>query len=86
MNNIIDDNKCTILWHVDYLKTSHVYPAIISGVFADIDMEYGKILKMTITQGKLHKYLEMTIHYYLPGKVLFSMVNYIGNIVGDIPG
>ena len=61
MNKIIDNNKCTILWHVDYLKTSHADPAVISSFLADIDAEYGKISKMTITQGKVHKYLGMTM-------------------------
>ena len=43
MNKIIDNKKCTILWHVDDLKTSHVEPAVVSSVLADIDAEYGKI-------------------------------------------
>ena len=61
MNKITENKKCTILWHVDDLKTSHVDPALVSSVLADIDAEYGKISKMTITRGKLHKYLGMTI-------------------------
>ena len=43
MNNIIDNKKCTILWHVDELKTSHDDPDIIYRVFSDIDAKYGKI-------------------------------------------
>ena len=61
MNKIIDDKQCTILWPVDDLKKSHVDPAVISGVLSDIDTEYEKISKMTITRGKVHKYLGMTI-------------------------
>ena len=61
MNKIIDENQCTILWYVDDLKTSHVDPAVVSSVLADIDAEYGKISKMTITRGKVHKYLGMII-------------------------
>ena len=61
MNNIIDNKQYIILWHVDDLKTSHVDPVVVSGVLADIDAEYGKIAKMTITRGKVHKYLGMTI-------------------------
>ena len=45
MNNIVDYKKCTILWHVDDLKTSHVDPAVISSIIVDIDAEYGKIEK-----------------------------------------
>ena len=55
MKKIIDNKQCTILWHVDNLKTSHVDPAIVSRVLADIFTEYGKIAKMTITLGKVHK-------------------------------
>ena len=48
MNNIIDNKQCTILWHVNDLKTSHVDPVVVTIVLADIDAEYGKIAKMTI--------------------------------------
>ena len=61
MNKIIDDKQCTILWNFDDLKKSIVDPAVISRILADIDAEYGKIAKMTITRGKVHKYLRMTI-------------------------
>ena len=84
MKRIIDGKQCTILWHVDDLKTSHVDPAIISSIFVDIDMEYGKIAKMTIGWGKGPKYLGMTIDYSSLGKVIFSMINYIGKILDDI--
>ena len=61
MNNIIDNKQCTILWHIYDLKTSHVDPAVVSSFLVYIDAEYGKIAKMTITRGKVHKYLGMTI-------------------------
>ena len=32
---------------------------------------------MTIMRGKVHKYLEMTIDYSSPGKIILSMINYI---------
>ena len=78
INKIFDNKKCTILWHVDDLKTSHADPAIVSIVLADIYAEYGNIEKMTITRGKVHKYLGMTIDYSSPGKVILSMIDYIG--------
>ena len=39
---------------------------------------------MTITWGKVHKYLGTTIDYYLPSKVKFSMINFIGKMLDDI--
>ena len=85
MNKIIDNKQSIILWHVDDLKTSHVNPAIISGVITDIDAEYGKIEKIVITRGKVHKYLGMIIDYPSPGKLIFSMIDYIGKILDYIP-
>ena len=83
MNKIIYDKQCTIIWHVDNLKTSHVDSAVISSVLADIDAECGNIAKMTTMRGKLHKYLGITIDYSLTGKVVFYMVNYIGKMIDD---
>ena len=40
---------------------------------------------MTITQGRVHKYLGITIDYSLPGKVIFSMINYIRKMINYIP-
>ena len=74
MNKIIDNKQCTILWHADELKTSHVDPAVVSRVLSDIDAEYGKIAKMTITQGKVQKYLGTIIDYSSSGKVIFLMI------------
>ena len=85
MNKIIDNKQCTILWNFYDLKTSHVDPAVVYSVLADIDAEYGKISKNTITRGKVHKYLGMTIDYSSPGKVILSMINYIGKILDNIP-
>ena len=73
MNKIIDNKQCTIFWNEDDLKTSHVDPTVVSSALADIDAEYGKIAKMTITRGKVHKYLRI------------SMFNYIGKMLDDIP-
>ena len=63
MNKNIDNKQCTILWHTNDLKTSHVDPAVISRVLADIDLDYGKIVKMTITREKINKYLGKTIDH-----------------------
>ena len=54
-------------------------------VLADIDAEYGKIARMNTTRGKVQKYLGMIIGYSLPGKVIFSMINYIGKMIDNIP-
>ena len=59
---IFNDKQYTMLCHVDDLNISHVDLDIISRVISDIDAEYGNIVKITITQGKIHKYLSTTIY------------------------
>ena len=39
---------------------------------------------MTVMQGKVHKYLRMTIDYSSPDKLISLMINYIGNMIDDI--
>ena len=84
MNIIFDGKQCTILWNVEDLNMSHVDSEIVSSILADIDAEYGNIVKMTITQGKIHKYLGMTINYSYQGKLIFYMVDYIGRMINEI--
>ena len=84
MKEIIDDKQCDIFWQVNYLKTSHVDPAVIFSVLSDIYAEYRKIEKMTITRVKVRKYLKMTIDFSSPGKVIFLMIDCIGNMLDDI--
>ena len=84
MNKTVNGKQCTILCHVDDLKMLHVDSIIFSRLLAYIDAEYGKFVKMAMTQGKIHKYLGVTIFYSSPGKVIFSMVDYVGNIIDDV--
>jgi hypothetical protein len=66
---MINGKQCTILWHVDNLKISHVDPSVVKSVIELLQSEFGKEAPLTITRGKVHKYLGMTIDYSIPGKV-----------------
>ena len=53
-NKSIYGNQCTIVWHVDDLKISHVDPNVVTAIIADIQKEYGKTDTVTFTCGKVH--------------------------------
>ena len=76
-NKTINGKQCTILWHIDDLKISHVDPAMVSNVITDLQSEFGKEAPLTIRHRKVHDYLGMTIGFSDPGKVKFTMINYI---------
>jgi hypothetical protein len=56
-NKIINGKQCTIAWHVDDLKVSHVDPAVMTTILNLLDGKYGqeilggKRAPLTITRG-----------------------------------
>jgi hypothetical protein len=84
-NKNIDGKQCTVLWHVDDLKISHVDPNVVSKVIAALEGEFGKEAPLTVTRGKVHEYLGMTIDFSDPGKVKFTMIDYIQRLLDEAP-
>ena len=86
-NKMIKGNQCTILWHVDNLKTSHVdEDAVTDKVIGLLEFEFGKEAPLTKSRGKVHQFLGMIIDYSIPaGKVMFTMIDYIKSMLSDLP-
>jgi hypothetical protein len=85
MNKQINGQQCTILWHVDDIKVSHMDPDVVTTVLAMINEEYGKELPLTVTRGVMHDYLRMTIDFSHKGQVRFTMFDYIANMLKALP-
>jgi hypothetical protein len=56
-NKTIQGKQCTILWHVDDLKISHVSADVVTEVLEQMKSAFGKEAPLTVTRGKIHKYL-----------------------------
>ena len=82
---MVNGKQCTILWHVDDLKISHVDASVVSDVISWLDGEFGAEAPLTKTRGKVHEYLGMTIDFSTPGKVKFTMIDYIQVMLDDLP-
>jgi hypothetical protein len=50
-----------------------------------VGAEFGKEAPLTISRGKVHVYLGMTIDFSIDGKVRFSMIGYMDEILNDPP-
>ena len=85
MNKIVKGKQYTITWNSNNLIMLHVDSDIVSSIMPCIDAEYGNIPKMTITQGKIHKYLRININYSSSCKVKLYMVGYIVKMIDNIP-
>jgi hypothetical protein len=84
-NKIINKKQCTIIWHVDDLKISHVDAEVNTHVISLINNEFGQEAPLTITRGKVHEYLGMTLDFSNPGKVKIIMKEYIQGMLNEIP-
>ena len=80
-NATIEGSQCTILWHVDDLKISHVNPDVVTDIINKLKKAYGKEAPLTEKRGKVHEYLGMTIDYSIEGKVIFRMDDYVRGIL-----
>jgi hypothetical protein len=84
-NKEINGKQCTVLWHVDDIKVSHMEYKVVTHVLDLFDKEYGKEAPLVVTRGKIHEYLGMTIDYSVKGKVTIIMDPYIQGMLDDLP-
>ena len=70
---------------MDGIKILHWDPSVVESVFTLMEHEFGRETPLTITRGNVHEYLGMTIDFSQPGKVQFSMNDYIKDLVDECP-
>jgi hypothetical protein len=84
-NKTINGKQCTILWHVDDLKISHIDSLVVDGILSELNTKYGKEAPLTVTRGKIHDYLGLTLDFSDDGKVKVRMEDYVESILEDAP-
>ena len=84
-NKNINGKQCTIVWHVDDLKISHVDPAVNDEIIASLNAEYGQVGEMTVRRGKIHDYLGMKLDFSNPGKFVVDMEEYLDEMLSGVP-
>ena len=85
-NKMIDGSQMTICFHVDDCKISHVSSKVMDDVIAWLKQEYESIFEdgsgqMTVSRGKVHKYLGMTLDFATPKQVKVTMFDYVQEIL-----
>jgi len=74
-NKTINGKQCTIIWHVDNLKISHMKKRVVNHVIDKLNKRFGEYSPLSTTTGKKLDYLGMTLDYMTKGKVTFSNTN-----------
>lgn len=81
----MEGEQLTCQSHVDNLKLSHVNQKVLDAFVEKLKSVFGKEDELSETTGEVHEYLDLTIHYNLPGKVAFTMFEYLEDIIVEAP-
>ena len=85
-NKLIGGKQCTICFHVDDCKISHVSGKVIDNIIDWLRRDYESIFEdgsgaMAVHRGKVHKYLGMTLDFSTKRQVKISMIDYVKEVV-----
>jgi hypothetical protein len=78
---MIEEKQMMICFHVDDCKLSHRTPKVMDQMIGWLCREYKSIFEdgsgeMTVSRGKVHKYLGMTLDYTICGhQVKITMID-----------
>ena len=85
VNRIINGTQCTTSWHMDDLKNSHASKTITELIISELQTCFRKETLLVVYWREIHNYLRMMIDFLVPGKVHFSMDQYIDNLLVECP-
>ena len=80
-NKMVNSEQITIQFYVDDLKVSHKDHAVLDDFLDDLRSEFGQVDELTKNKGLVHEYLGITIDYSIAGKVVFTMFDYLENMI-----
>ena len=86
-NKMINGKQCTVVWHVDDLKISHV-DAKENDKFVQWLREMYEdelIGAVKVNRGKVHDYLGMKLDFSTPGEVKLDMKEYVKSMIEFFP-
>ena len=84
-NKKINGKQCTIIWHVDDLKISHVEKKVVDDIIKRLKDKFGQEGPLSSSSGKILEYLGMTLDYSSKNKVKISMYEYVDMLLTELP-
>jgi hypothetical protein len=85
-NKMIESEQMTICFHVDDCKLSHLKNKVMDSMIEYLRQEYESIFEdgsgaMTVSRGKTHNYLGITLEYTVRGQVKITMFDFVDEIL-----
>ena len=85
VNKMINGQQMTVVWHVDNLKVSHVEAMEVEKFVQQMEETFGLETPLTVSRGRVHDYLGMTLDFHTKGEVQINMEHYIDMMLQDAP-
>ena len=83
-NKKVNGLYLTLLWHVDDVKISHKDSKVVDEFISWMDQKYSdENGKITVTRGKIHVFLGMTLDFSVPGELKINMVSYVEAMLAE---
>ena len=85
VNKTINGHQMTLVWHVDDLKVSHVDAKEVGKYIQQMEETFGKDTPLSVSCGRTHDYLGMTLDFHNKGEVQIDMEHYIDMMLHNAP-
>ena len=80
-NKMVNGEQITVQFHVDNLKVFHKEESILKEFLGDLRSEFGQEDELPEITGLVHEYFGITIDYSIAGKVVFTMFDYLEDLI-----
>jgi hypothetical protein len=85
-NKNVKGKELTVVWHVDGLKNSHRKPSLLTRMTEWLKGTYKRLFDdgsvgMTISRGKIHDSLGMSLDFTVPREVKITMIDYVKDML-----
>ena len=84
VNKTINGKQCTIRWHVDAVRCSHVDPMVMEYMIDLIPKEFGKDALLTVSRYKVHEHLGMKRDFSENGAITIDKSDYVKTIITNM--
>ena len=85
VNKMINGSQMIVVWHVDDLKVSHMDAKEVGKFIHQMEEAFGKETPLSVSRGKTHEYLGMSLDFGNKGEVRINMEDYINMMLYDAP-
>ena len=85
VNKTINSHQMTVVWHVDDLKVSHADVKEVDKFIQQMEETFSTDAPLSVSRGKTHDYLGMSLDFHTKGEVQIDMQHYIDMMLQDAP-